>query len=264
VNTDDNERWANTMLADAVGTEPELGFHPDDVLTRARRDRSRRRATITGAATITALVATGLLLDHGSTEHHPIITGAPPATETTIYGGSGDPMTYDAHAAALTATLADARLIPAGIRLSTDTSYGGQPLVFYKLITGQNTNSYYAQATITDQHGAGHLVIQVLRQQTGLNCVNAPSYWQPCESRVLADGVRITTVHYAPPQPGRPAIQWQVEVVRPDGTAVDVQCGNWSLDGNPATSGIGHATGAEPAIGVDTLVQLARLSGLRP
>lgn len=258
----DNDRWANTMLANAVGTEPELGFQPDDVLTRARRDIARRRATVTGAATVVALVATGLLVNHhdSGTQRQP---AAATQTPTTVQGYGG-PMVYDAHGAAMTAALADARLIPPAIRLSTDTYYGGAPLVFYRLNTGQYTNSYYAQATLTDTHGAGHIAIRVMRQQTGLNCVGAPSYWQPCRTTTLPDGSRLTSMRYAPPQSGRPAIQWTVELVRPDGNAVDAMSGNWSLDGDPATGGITHATGAEPPLDLNTLVELVRMPGLTP
>ena len=262
MNTDDNERWANTMLADALGSEPELGFHADDVLTRARRDRSRRRASITGIATVVTLAATGLLLGHGGAQRHPVLAGKSPFTATTVQGYGGD-MIYNAHAATLTAGLADAHLIPPGIHLSIGQDVGGEPLVFYKLVTGQYADGYLAQATLTDEQGPGHLVVYALPRSTGVNCVGAPSSSQPCTTTILADGNRLTTMHYAPPQSGKPAIQWIVELVRPDGTAVDVLCGNWSMDGDKATSGTDHATGAEPPIGIDTLVRIAEL-GLRP
>ncbi|HET6500203.1 MAG TPA: hypothetical protein VFG87_05495 [Amycolatopsis sp.] len=268
-----NHHWANALLARAVDAEPELGFRAEDVLTKARRDLGRRRVALTGALTAAALVATGLLFGHegstgsavqaanGGSASTDLAAPAPP--ETTVYGVEG-PLVIDARARAMTAELADAHLIPPGVTASTDKYYGGQPLVFYKLVTGQYAGGYYAQATLTDSHGAGHLAVQVLKQQTGLNCV-AVSDPQACHVQTLPDGTRITVLRYTPsPSPGKPTIQWWVELVRPDGTAVDVRSGNWSLDGDPATGGISHATGAEPPLSEDAVVRLAQLPGLTP
>lgn len=273
IDDDAEHRWANTLLTRAVGAEPELGFEAEEVLARVRRARGQRRAALTGALTLTALAAIGLLLGHGGSPRpttqvgHVGSAGASPAasnspTETTVYGVEG-PLVVNAHARTLTTELAAAHLVPSGVTAGTDTSYGGQPLVFYKLITGQYTNSYYAQATLTDSHGAGHLVVQVLNQQTGVNCVGI-SDPKTCHTETLADGSRITARRYAPSTRGKPIIQWMVELVRPNGTAVDALCGNWSLDGDPATGGTTHATGAEPPLAETTLVRLVQLPGLIP
>ncbi|GLY70771.1 hypothetical protein [Amycolatopsis taiwanensis] len=274
MNIDDNadHRWANTLLDRAVGTEPELGFRAEDVLARARRQVARRRAALTGALTATAVLGTGLLVGHGgsppsgveagnggSTVPSPVAPSS--AAPTTVYGVEG-PLVLDAHGRALTAKLADAHLIPPGVKESTDKYYGGEPLVFYKLINGQNVNSYVAQATLTDSHGAGHLVVQLLKYQRGINCV-AVENPQACRVQTLPDGSRITVLRYTPePSPGEPTIQWIVELVRPDGTAVDAMSGNWSMDGDKNTGGIDHATGAEPPLNDDALVRLVQLPGL--
>lgn len=262
---------ANALLARAVGAEPELGFRAEDVLARSRRQLARRRAALTGALTVAAVLGTGLLVGHvgspgsgveagdgGSAT--PVQATATTAAPTTVYGVEG-PLVLDAHGRTLTAKLADAHLIPPGVSESTDKSYGGEPLVFYKLVTGQNVNSYYAQATLTDSHGAGHLAVQVLNQQTGINCV-AVTDPQACHTQTLPDGSRITVLRYTPTPLDKPIIQWWVELVRPDGTAVDAMCGNWSMDGEKG--GIGTATGAEPPLKADALVQLVQLPGLTP
>jgi hypothetical protein len=272
MNTDDDadHRWAARLLARAVDTEPELGFTPEDVLSRARRDLTLRRSALTGALTIAVLVTTGLLLGQSGAPQSHTDHGVPAATrpavtattETTVPGAE-NLLVLNAHAGALTAELAGARLIPPDVTPSMDKSYGGQPLVFYKLINGQFANSYYAQATLTDPHGAGHLVVQVLNQQTGINCIGI-SDPRVCHTQTLPDGNRITVRRYTSAVPDKPTIQWQVELVRPDGTAVDALCGNWSLNRDPATGEIAHATGAEPPLSKDTLVQLVQLPGLTP
>jgi hypothetical protein len=274
VNIDDNTdgNWANTVLARAVGAEPEVGFRAEDVLTRARRDLARRRAALTGALTVAALVGTAVAFGPhsdsprsgdqvGSGRSATTSPAAPSvAPETTVYGAGG-PLVIDARSKEMTAELAAAHPIPPGVTLSTDKYYGGQPLVFYKLITGQHVGSYHAQATLHDSRGAGHLVVQVLKVQTGLNCV-AVQDPKSCTTQTLPDGSRLTVMRYTPSPSDFPTIQWIVELVRPDGTAVDAMSGNWSMDGDKDTGGINHATGAEPPLGSDKLVQLVQLPGL--
>ncbi|MFD2419169.1 hypothetical protein [Amycolatopsis pigmentata] len=263
MNIDDDAEhgWANTLLSRAVGPEPELGFRAEDVLAKARRDLAWRRAALTGTLTVAALVATAVLLGHGSSpEPRTPANGGPtatstapsPPTETTVYGVEG-PLVIDARSKDLTAKLADAHALPPGVTASTGKYYGGDPLVFYKLPIGQNANSYYAYATLTDSHGQGHLSVHLLNQQTGTNCVGKPDP-RVCSTEVLPDGSRITAFRYAP---DGTAVQWIVELVRPNGTAVDVLCGNWSMDGD--TGGYLNNTKNEPPVPKDTLVRLAKL-----
>jgi hypothetical protein len=264
VNIDHNadHRWAGTLLARAVGTEPELGFQAEEVLAKARRDLARRRVVLTGAMTVVALLATTLLFGQlGSSgpgtqagQGGPA-TASPPSsapTETTVYGVEG-PLVVDARSRQLTAELADAHVLPPGVTASVGKYYGGEPLVFYKMVTGQYVNSYYAYATLTDSHGQGHLSVHLLNQQTGINCVGKPDP-QSCHTETLPGGSRITAYRYTP---GDASIQWIVELVRPNGTAVDVLCGNWSMDGD--TGGYLNNTKAEPPVAKETLVRLAKL-----
>ena len=266
--TDDtDDRWVHTVLVRAMGDEPALGLDPGTVLTVARQRRTQRRAALLGISTVVVLVTTGLLLLRPAAH-----VTVPPATQlhtsaaapTTVYDVEG-PLVIDEHGRELTTLLVNARLIPPGIAVTADEPDTSQPLEFYKLISGSNIDSYYAEATLTDAHGAGHLVVQVLRHPTGQSCASGAANLQPCHTATLADGSQITTMHYVTPGHGKQAVQWIVELIRPDGTAVDVLCGNWSLNTKAPHSGSSDdATGAEPPLGVDTLVALAQLRGLTP
>ncbi|HWC82644.1 MAG TPA: hypothetical protein VG756_22050 [Pseudonocardiaceae bacterium] len=271
---DADRQWAHTLLARAMDDEPELQLRAEEVLTSGRRSLGRRRAALTGAITVVALAATGILLSladsarSGAQTAHQgqpaLSTTAPAAPETTLYGAEG-PLILDAHSRVMTTELAGAHAIPAGVRASEDKYYGGQPLVFYKIINGQYPGSYYAQATLTDSHGAGYVDVQVLRagQQAGLNCVGIPDP-PTCQTQTLPDGSHLTARLYTQNGPGKQTQQWLVELVHPNGTAVDAGSGNWSMDGDPAVGGIDHATGAQPPLSEAALIHLAELPGLIP
>lgn len=130
----------------------------------------------------------------------------------------------------------------------------GEALHFYRRPNLPDFDDYTAEAAVTDAHGTGRLTIMIKRRQTGLNCVDKPSSWQ-CETQTLPDGTRITSMRYAPDLTDHGAIQWEVELVRPDGSAVLVMCGNWA-------EGVDKATEAEPPLGRDILVAIAKIPGL--
>lgn len=267
-------RWIGTVLERAVGPEPELGFRAEDVLRRARKDLARRRGVVlTGVLTAAALVTTTLVLNHGDSPYSSeVATGGPTATPsstqpvvkgTTVYGAGG-PLVVDGRSRELTAALAEQQIVPAGATVSEDKHYGGQPLVFYKITVGtQYLNDYYAEAALTDSNGTGHFFMRIEQHPEGINCVAAPS---TCATQDLPDGSHLTAYRDVQPPVGHAkggTIQWIVELVRPDGTAVQAASGNWSLSGDPATGGITHATGAEPPIGEDTLIRLVRLPTMK-
>jgi hypothetical protein len=267
---DTDATWISTVLRQAVGTEPELRFQAEDVLRRAHRDLARRRVAFTGVLTAAALVATALLVNH-ITPPRPA-TGGPPVTstlstrpavhDTTVYGADG-PLVIDAHSRELTAALAAQHIVPPGVTATEDKYYGGQPLTLYKITVGtQYLDDYYAEAELTNSHGTGHFYLRIERHPDGISCVADSG---TCTTRDLPDGSHLTASRYVQPPVGHAkhgTIQWIVELVHPDGTAVQAASGNWSLSGDPATGGIERATGAEPPIGEDALIHLVELPAM--
>jgi hypothetical protein len=108
---DADRQWAHTLLARAMDDEPELQLRAEEVLTSGRRSLGRRRAALTGAITVVALAATGILLSladsarSGAQTAHQgqpaLSTTAPAAPETTLYGAEG-PLILDAHSRVMT------------------------------------------------------------------------------------------------------------------------------------------------------------------
>lgn len=223
-----------------------------------------------GSLAILALVPGSIVRNQGASR----LTATSASTDsslqahaTTIYGADGI-VTSDDHSRALTAALVNAHEFPAGVSVSpaADPYYGNHTLVFYRSFSTQSGYIYNAEATVTDAHGSGQLAIQVLQQPEGLTCTDAPNNWQPCQMIILPDGTHITSLRYSPDLDGTPGlgdqeVQWLVELVHPDGTAVDAQCDNESWDSKSVDM---HPSGAEPPLDGDVLIALVSIAQLKP
>ncbi|HJQ48555.1 MAG TPA: hypothetical protein VJ870_19855 [Amycolatopsis sp.] len=271
MNADDNMDAAliSTVLERAVGTEPELGFRAEDVLRRAHRGMARRRVAFTGLLTVVALVASVLLFNQvrSPRSSEPAAGTSSPSTRPAVGNstvhGAGGPLVIDARSRELTAALATQNIVPPGVTIAGGESYGGQPLVFYKITVGtQYLNDYYAQAELRDSHGTGHFFVRIEQHPDGISCVATGN---TCVTQDLPDGSHLTAYRHAQPPVGDAkygTIQWIVELVRPDGTAVQAASGNWSISGDPASGGISNPTGAEPPIGKDALIRLVEFPAM--
>jgi hypothetical protein len=205
-----------------------------DVIAKAKaRTRNRRATAATALATVTLAGAMIAAISLGTGQQSSTV-GSPPVSRTTIAWSppAGPTMTEDAvnddQMAVFTEQLAEVwpSLLPQGVTVGNPGEFMDEifdPLEFrgFRTTIPPDSTTYIAVAELSDSLGANTLMIEVTKV--------GPHDWpfasmddsEPDSTHTLPDGTRVDIRTL-----GTPGYHRAAQVVRPDGTAIEISVNN--------------------------------------